>query len=57
MTAYTITYSIYLISSIDYMPKIKNTATITIDAAVNKPAVDLMPWATASSVFIPRSTA
>ena len=34
-----------------------NTATITTAALVTTPAVDLMPWRTASSVRIPPSTA
>ena len=38
-------------------PKIENTATITTAALVTTPAVCLIPNATASSVFIPRSTA
>ncbi len=37
--------------------KIENTATITSAAALTTPAVDLIPWATASSVDSPRSTA
>ena len=37
--------------------KIPNTATITIAALDTVLAVDLMPWATASSVLMPRSTA
>jgi hypothetical protein len=37
--------------------KIANTPTITLAAAVTTPAVDLIPWLTASSVDWPRSTA
>ncbi len=37
--------------------KIENTPTITIAAALTTPAVDLIPWLTASSVDSPRSTA
>src|SRR5215210_1346250 len=37
--------------------KTPNTPTITSAAAVTTPAVDLMPWPTASSVDSPRSTA
>ena len=36
---------------------IPNTTTMTIAALVTVPAVALMPWATASSVFMPRSNA
>jgi hypothetical protein len=44
-------------SSVLSVAKIANTATITIAALVTVPAVALMPWATASSVFMPRSKA
>jgi hypothetical protein len=37
--------------------KTENTATITIAALDTTPAVVLIPWATASSVDMPRSTA
>ena len=37
--------------------KMPNTPTITSAAALTTPAVDLMPWLTASSVDSPRSTA
>jgi hypothetical protein len=37
--------------------KIPKTATITIAALETVLAVDLMPWATASSVVMPRSNA
>src|SRR5262249_26966108 len=39
----------------DSVPKIENTNTITTAALVTTPAVGLIPWATASSVFIPLS--
>jgi hypothetical protein len=37
------------------VPKTAKTATMTIAALVTTPAVDLMPCATASSIFMPRS--
>ena len=37
--------------------KVENTATITTAALVTTPAVLLIPWATAFSVLMPRSTA
>src|SRR5207244_3720162 len=48
---------IILKSIIASVAKIEKTATITIAALVTTLAVDLMPWATASSVFMPRSYA
>ena len=44
-------------SRIGSVAKIENTPTITTAALVTTPAVVLIPWATASSVFIPRSNA
>jgi len=37
--------------------KIPKTATMMIAALVTVPAVDLIPWAVASSVLMPRSNA
>ena len=48
---------ICLNSIIDSVPKIENTSTITTAALVITPAVDLIPWAIASSVLQPLSTA
>src|SRR3954451_6737836 len=48
---------IILKSSALSVAKIANTAIITTAALETTPAVDLMPWLTASSVFMPRSTA
>jgi hypothetical protein len=41
----------------DSDPKIANTQTITSAALVTTPAVFLIAWDTASSVFMPRSKA
>ena len=48
---------IILKSSALSVAKIANTAIITTAALVTTPAVDLMPWLTASSVRMPPSTA
>ena len=42
-------------SSIESIPKIEKTATITSAALVTTPAVDLIPLAMASSMLAPRS--
>ena len=48
---------ISFMSMIGSVAKIENTPTITSAALVTTPAVVLIPCATASSVFMPRSYA